>query len=1027
MLKVSASIVALLLISPLSVGTQPVRTALVGATLIDGNGGPPVRDAVVVMSGDRIVAAGPRATVAVPPGAHVIDGTGRWLVPGFVDTNVHLSLYGGAADRYESLVRYEPRQNDIVLEAAQIDLAHGITTVRDSYGMLRPLTHVRDLIAAGTAVGPRIQAAGNIVGWSGPYSVSFSLTKPGGLTLFQEQMNDEVAQGAGDELMTMTPDQLRSAIDAYLDKGPDFIKYGGTSHFEEPTYIGFSPEAQRVIVEEAHKRNRGAETHATSAEGLRIAIDAGIDLIQHPEIVDGMEIPDPLVATIRERKIVCSMLVSTITGEAWQKHLKDRDAAVKKRAEQVKEGALPERARTTFEQRQIDADTGKGLELRRRSAEKLVRAGAVVTVGTDSYWAAAPELTRMPKPHNQDHGTGTILAIEGLVELGMTPSQALVAATKNGAIASRDLEDYGTVESGKIADLVLLSADPLADIHNIEKVDQVIKSGRVIDVRALPEQRVLSKAPPARPSSDGSTGDVSFANSGAPAAQRAFLAGLAQLHNFEYDSAAAHFREAERVDPGFAMAYWGEAMTYNHPVWMQQDRAAAVRVLDRLGETEPVRLAKAPTEREKDYLRAVDILYGAGDKAARDVAYSDAMADLHGKYPDDPDAAAFYALSLLGTAHGGRDFATYMRAAAVLEPVFRAYPRHPGAAHYLIHSYDDPIHAPLGLPAARAYSTIAPSAAHAQHMCSHIFVAMGMWDDVVSANEAAVRVVDAARAAKGQPPGACGHYNFWLEYRVPAGRPRRRREEGAVRLLRRRARGGFWSGRARSGRLPGWIVCRHAGPVSDRHGGLDRRRRGLDDRCLESDRRARHGRVRDRPGRRARRACSRRGRIARAAEARPRGAGRAAHVAGPGGLRRAGPNPRSAARGGDRGGARPDGARPAGARDGGGRRGAPAVRVRTALHRQADRGTARRNPARVGPADRGARGVRARARAHAAADRVAARAASRRAGNRRRAKGRQRPGGTPRGLARRRPPAGGSRAVSGAVAPGGPIGGQRTR
>jgi imidazolonepropionase-like amidohydrolase len=491
-----------LLFASAAVHTQPASTAIVGATLIDGNGGPAVADAVVVVSDGGITAAGPRASVAIPAGATVVDAKGRWLVPGFVDTNVHLSLYGGVNERYESLVRYEPRQNDIVLEAAQIDLSYGVTSVRDSYGMLEPLTHVRDLIAAGKAIGPRIQAAGNIVGWSGPYSVSFSLIKPGGLTLFQEQMNDAVAQGAGEELMTMTPEQLRVAIDKYLDKGPDFIKYGGTSHFEEPTYIGFSPEAQKVIVEEAHKRGKGAETHSTSAEGLRLSIAAGIDLIQHPEIIDDMVIPDSLVRSIVDRKIVCSMLVSTMTGEAWEKHVKDKEAAEKKRAEQVKSGALPAQARTTFEQRQIDADLGKGLELRRQSAEKLVKAGAIVTVGTDSYWAAAAELARTPKPRNQDHGIGTIAAIEGLVELGMTPSQAIVAGTKNGAIASRLPNEFGTIEAGKAADLVLLSADPLADIHNIEKVDRVMKSGRFVDRASLPQQRVLSRAPGRQSSSE---------------------------------------------------------------------------------------------------------------------------------------------------------------------------------------------------------------------------------------------------------------------------------------------------------------------------------------------------------------------------------------------------------------------------------------------------------------------------------------------------------------------------------------------
>ena len=147
-------------------------------------------------------------------------------------------------------------------------------------------------------------------------------------------------------------------------------------------------------------------------------------------------------------------------------------------------------------------------------------------------------------------------------------------------------------------------------------------------------------------------GSVSFENSGAAAAQESFLAGLAQLHNFEYASAADLFRRAQRIDPGFAMAYWGEAMTYNHPVWMEQDRGAARKVLARLAPTREARAAKAKTPREQDYIRAVEILYGDADKQVCDLAYADAMADLHRAYPNDADAAAFYALALLGTAHG---------------------------------------------------------------------------------------------------------------------------------------------------------------------------------------------------------------------------------------------------------------------------------------------------------------------------------------------------------------------------------------
>ncbi len=266
-------------------------------------------------------------------------------------------------------------------------------------------------------------------------------------------------------------------------------------------------------------------------------------------------------------------------------------------------------------------------------------------------------------------------------------------------------------------------------------------------------------------------GEVSFASSGAAAAQPAFLRGLALLHNFEYEDAAESFQAAQKLDPAFAMAFWGEAMTHTHPVWMQQDLEAARAALGKLAPTAAERAAKAPTERERDYLHAVEVLYGDGTKEQRDLDYAATMAALHEKYPQDVDAAAFYAVALLGTAHQGRDFATYMRAAAVLEEVFPAHPRHPGVLHYLIHCYDDAVHAPLGIRAARLYGAVAPDAGHALHMTSHIFVALGQWDDVIDANKRAMQVVDHHHHGKGEPPARCGHYADWLHYAyLQAGR-----------------------------------------------------------------------------------------------------------------------------------------------------------------------------------------------------------------------------------------------------------------
>src|SRR5690242_6088401 len=204
-----------LLLARAAAQTGDPTTAIVGGTVIDGNGGPPIANAVLLLQGSRIAAVGPASEVAIPDGSTRIDARGRWIIPGLIDTNVHLSLYGGQNDRYETMIRYQPRDAEIVLEAAQIDLSYGVTTVRDSYGALQPLTRVRDAIARGEKIGTRILAAGNILGWSGPYSFSFSrVTSP--LTLFQEQMNDYIAQDAGEELMTMTPGELRRAISRYI-------------------------------------------------------------------------------------------------------------------------------------------------------------------------------------------------------------------------------------------------------------------------------------------------------------------------------------------------------------------------------------------------------------------------------------------------------------------------------------------------------------------------------------------------------------------------------------------------------------------------------------------------------------------------------------------------------------------------------------------------------------------------------------------------------------------------------------------
>jgi tetratricopeptide (TPR) repeat protein len=260
-------------------------------------------------------------------------------------------------------------------------------------------------------------------------------------------------------------------------------------------------------------------------------------------------------------------------------------------------------------------------------------------------------------------------------------------------------------------------------------------------------------------------GRIEFPTSQNGPAHDNFVRGVLLLHSFEYEDAREAFREAQKAASGFAMAYWGEAMTYNHPLWAQTSPDAARETLARFAPGRDQRLAKAGNDKERDWLRAVETLYGEGEKPARDTAYAAEMRRMYEKYPDDLEVKSFYALALLGTSHGGRDIPTYMKAAAIVEDVVRANPQHPGAVHYLIHAYDDPAHAPLGLRYAEAYAKIAPAASHALHMPSHIYFALGLWDRATEMNERSARAADERVARKGLGVDERGfHALLWLEY-----------------------------------------------------------------------------------------------------------------------------------------------------------------------------------------------------------------------------------------------------------------------
>jgi hypothetical protein len=258
-------------------------------------------------------------------------------------------------------------------------------------------------------------------------------------------------------------------------------------------------------------------------------------------------------------------------------------------------------------------------------------------------------------------------------------------------------------------------------------------------------------------------GTVHFPISCSASVQKPFARGVALLHSFWYEEAEKEFLQIAKDDPHCAMAHWGVAMSIWHQLWNEPDAKVIARGLEEASTAG--KLAANATPREHAYIAAILAFYSDSDKldhAARAKAYSDAMKKVYEAYPDDHEAATFYALSLLASEpHDDATFANRKAAAAILEKLFATEPDHPGVAHYLIHSYDKPQLAQLGIPAARRYAQVAPAAPHALHMPSHIFARVGLWQDDINSNLASIA---ATRKTAAMHMGGEGHQFHAMDF-----------------------------------------------------------------------------------------------------------------------------------------------------------------------------------------------------------------------------------------------------------------------
>jgi imidazolonepropionase-like amidohydrolase len=443
--------------------------AITGATIIDGNGGTPIRDGVIVIQDGRIVRLGDRST-SVPVHARRISADEKYVIPGLLDANVHLLIdfFSGP----HTLLRYAGRYADLIIESAQVALKAGVTTVFDTHGPRADLVRARHAINSGAVTGSRIYLAGNIVGLGGPFSSDMAGLFGGGdlPESITSKINASWEENVGPDLLWMSPEQVRQEIRDYVQKEIDFLKFALTTHTSRMQHLMFSPRITRVIIEEARRAGLTVQTHTTTNEGLHLAIESGVDLMQHVDLNFGpCPIPGETIELMAERRVPAAILPQTAKALSW-----------------CRENAWKTPSLEHYET--MD-----------RNVRALLNANVVLLLSTDAGVYSADTLgssrrkTYVPPEEGlRQLGEGHFNWLLAVEQKGMKPMDALMAATRNIARAYKVDRDIGTLEEGKLADLVILDRNPLESAANYRAISLVMKEGVIVDREVLPNPKLLT-------------------------------------------------------------------------------------------------------------------------------------------------------------------------------------------------------------------------------------------------------------------------------------------------------------------------------------------------------------------------------------------------------------------------------------------------------------------------------------------------------------------------------------------------------